>query len=108
RVDVNADGPLIELRYIHHLVDRLHGIDIGRTGSIKFVEFRGNDLAYAVSSVAVVHTIVLDAQPPDKNGHPTVLTTMVVNAAMLADVPAENHAFKKIITKDQIAHVISL
>jgi len=43
----------------------------------------------------------------DGSGHPTVLIAMIVDAAVLADVPAESHTFKQSVPKDEIASVIA-
>src|SRR5437879_4857101 len=77
-------------------------------GGIEVVKFGGDNVASARGGVAVDHAIILDAQAADGRGHPAILVAMIVDAAVLADVPAKRHAFKQIVAENEIARVISL
>ena len=104
---MHADGAVIELREIHDFVDRLDGIDVGGVGGIHVNGVGGDEMAGGVGSVAVVDSIVLDAESADGDGHPTVLVAMIVNAAALANFPAYGHALEEIVFEDEIARVIA-
>src|SRR5690349_900196 len=45
RIDVDADGALVEFRHVHHFMDRFHGIDIGGMRGVEIVELGGDDAA---------------------------------------------------------------
>ena len=47
RVDVDADGALVEFRQIQNLMNRFERIDVDGVGAIHFVDFGGNDFAGA-------------------------------------------------------------
>jgi len=104
---VDADGALVEFGEIDDFVDRLHGIDVGGMSSVEIVELGGNDVAGALCVVAVIDAIVLDAEAAYGRGHPTILAAVIVDAAVLADVPAEGHALEQIVAEDEVARVIS-
>lgn len=104
---MDADGTLIKFGEIHDLVNRLHGIDKGRMGGVQFVNVGGGDVAVASGGIDFLDAIVADVKAADGSGHPTVLIAMIVDAAVLADVPAESHAFKESIFEDEIASVIA-
>jgi hypothetical protein len=107
-IDVNADGALVEFGEVHDFVDGLHGIDVGGMSGVEIVKFGGNDMTGTFSGVAVVHTIILYTQAADGRGHPAILSAMIVNAAVLPDVPAKRHALEENVAEDEIARVISL
>jgi hypothetical protein len=107
-IDVNADGALAEFGQVKNLVDGFERIDISRMSGVHFVDVGGDDVACAVGSVAVIHAEILDFQAADRSGHPTVLVAMIVDAAGLADFPADGHAFENVIFEDEIAGVVSL
>lgn len=75
--------------------------------AIHFVNLRGNDFARAAARVLVLDAEVLNLQPADGSGHPAILVAMIVNAAVLADFPADGHALEKIVFENQIAGVIA-
>lgn len=104
---MDADGTLIKFGEVHDLVNRLHGIDEGRMGSVQFVNVGGGDGAVATGGIDFLDAIVADVKAADGRRHPTVLIAMIVDAAVLADVPAESHAFKQSVPKDEIASVIA-
>jgi hypothetical protein len=64
-------------------------------------------MTLAVGGVAIVDAIVLDAEAADRDGHPAVLVAMIVDAAALADFPADGHAFEESVFKNEIAGVIA-
>ena len=107
-IDVNADGALVEFGEVHDFVDRLHGIDVCGMSGVEIIELGGNNVAGPFCGVAVIDAIVLDAEAADGRGHPAVLAAVIVDAAVLADVPAKRHALEEIVAKDEIARVISL
>lgn len=107
RVDVDADGALVEIGQVQNLMDGLEGIYVDRMCGIHFVDFGGNDFASAAAGVFFIHTEILDLQPANGRGHPAVLIAMIVDAAVLANFPADGHALEKIVLENEIARVIS-
>src|SRR6266481_4130151 len=107
-VNVDADGALVEFGEIQNLMDGLKRVDVRGMSGVHFVDVRGNDTASPVSGVAIIHAEILDLQPADGRGHPAVLTAMVVNAAGLADLPANGHALEDFVLKDEVARVVAL
>jgi hypothetical protein len=106
-INVDADGTLVEFEEIENLMDGLEGIDIGGMGGVHFVNVGGDDATLAVGGIALVDAEVLDLQTANGSGHPTVLVAMVVNAAGLADFPADGHALEDIVLENEIAGVVS-
>jgi hypothetical protein len=107
-VDVDADRALVEFGEIEDLMDGLERVDVGGMGSVHFVNFGGDDAAGAVGSVAIVHAKVLDLQAADGGGHPTILAAVIVDAAGLANFPADGHAFEDFVFEDEVAGVVAL
>ena len=81
---------------IQHLVHRFERIDVGGVRRVHFVDVGGDDVTGAVGGVAIVHAKVLHFQAADRRGHPTILVAMIVDAAGLADLPADGHAFEDV------------
>jgi len=106
-IDVDADGALVEFGEIENLVDGFERIDIGGMGGVHFVDVGGDDATRAVGGVALIDAEILDLQPADGGGHPTVLVAMIVDAAELADFPADGHAFKDAVFEKEIAGVVA-
>jgi hypothetical protein len=106
-INVNTDGTLLEFREIENLVDRFERIDIGRMGSVHFVDVGGDDATRTVGGVALLDAKILDLQPADGSHHPAVLVTMIVDAAELADFPADGHTFEDVIFEYKIAGVVA-
>src|SRR5713226_1688574 len=102
---MDADGALVKLSQVHDFVHRLDGVHISGVRSVEIVGIGGNNAACAVSGVAPAHAIVLNPEPANGRGHPTILIAMVVDAAVLADFPANRHALEEIILENQIARV---
>ena len=75
--------------------------------AVHLVDFRGNDFAGAAACVFLFDAKILDFQTADGCGHPTILIAMIVNAAVLADFPADGHALEEIILENEIAGVIA-
>ena len=106
RIDVNADGALIKFGQVQDLVDGLEGIYVDGMRAVHFVDFRGNDFAGAAGGIFFVDAKILDFQAADGGGHPAVLIAMIVDAALLADFPADRHTLEETIFENEIAGVI--
>jgi hypothetical protein len=106
RVHVDAHGALIEFRQIQNLMNRFQGIHVNGMRSVHLVDFCRNDFAFAAGSVFVFHAEILDFQTAHGGGHPAVLVAMIVNAAGLADFPADGHALEEFVFENEIACVI--
>ena len=76
--------------------------------AVHFVDFRGNNFASAAGSVFLFDAKILDFQTADGSGHPAILVAMIVDAAVLADFPADGHALEEIVFENEIAGVIAL
>src|SRR5258708_29179390 len=74
---------------------------------IHVVDVGGNDVACAADGVALVDSEILHAEPPDGRRHPAILIAVIVDAAELADFPADGHALENIVLENEIAGVIS-
>src|SRR3984957_17070683 len=102
---MNAYGALIKFRRVDHFMNGLEWIDVGRMGGVHYVGVSGNDLAGAARRIAMVDMIILHAQAAHRHGHPAILITMVMHAAMLANFPADGHALEYFVFENQVAGV---
>jgi hypothetical protein len=89
-------------------MDRLEWIYVDGMGAVHFVDFCGDDFAGAAGGIFFVDAEILDFQAADGRGHPTVLVAMIVDAAVLADLPADGHALEELVSENEIARVIPL
>src|SRR5262249_24299783 len=94
RVHVNAHCAAVELRQIDYLVHGLDGIHCGGMVRVHVKGIGGHEPTGGVSGVASLHAEVLHTQAADRHRHPAVLIAVVVDAARLADVPADGHGFE--------------
>jgi hypothetical protein len=106
-VDVDADGALIEFRQVQNLMNGFEGIDVNGMSAVHLVDFRGSDFAGAAGGVFLFDAKILDFQPADGSGHPAILIAMIVDAAVLADFPADGHALEEIIFENEIPCVVA-
>jgi hypothetical protein len=106
-IDVDAYGALIKFRQVQDLVNGLEGIYVNGMGSVHFVDFRGNDFAGATGGVFFIDAEILNFQAAYGSGHPAVLIAMIVDAAVLADFPADGHALEEVVFENEIARVIA-
>ena len=104
-INVHADGALVEFRQVHDFVYRFDRIHIGGMRGVEIVGIRGNNFARAVNGVAAVHAIILNAEPADGRGHPAILIAVIVDAAELADFPADGKSANSAASKIGRAHV---
>jgi len=88
-------------------VDGLERIYVDGMNGIHFVDFCGDDFAGAAGGIFFIDAKILDFQAADGSGHPTVLIAMIVDAAVLADFPADGHALEELIFENEVARVIS-
>jgi hypothetical protein len=110
-INVDADGALIVFGQIQNLVDGFEGVHVGGMHGVHFVDIGGSEMARTavlVSRVAILDAKILDLEAADRGGHPAVLVTMIVDAAELADFPADRHAFEDVVLEDQVARVTAL
>jgi hypothetical protein len=107
-IDVDAYGALLKFRQVQDLMDGLERIYVDRMRAVHFVDFGGDDFAGSAGRVFFFDAEILDFQPADRSGHPAVLVAMIVDAAVLANFPANGHTLEKIVFENQIPRVISL
>src|SRR6266699_3774426 len=106
-VHMNADGALVEFREIQNLMHGFERVDVGRMRGVHFVDVGRNNAASSERAIAPVNAEILDFKAADGRGHPAILIAMVVNAAVLADLPANGHAFEDFVLEDEIAGVVA-
>jgi hypothetical protein len=106
-IDVNADGALLEFRQIQDLMNGFERIYVDGVSPVHLVDFRRNDLTSAAGGVFFFDAKILDFQAPDGSGHPAVLIAMIVDAAVLADFPANSHTLEEVVLENEIAGVIA-
>ena len=104
---MNAGGALVELRKIEHLMDRLFALNGPGMVVIHDVGRAGREAAGAGGGILAVDAEILDAELADGDGHPAILSAMIVNAAGLADFPADGHDFEEFAFVDQITGVMA-
>lgn len=107
RVDMNAGGALIELRKIQNLMDRFFALHSARMSAVHIVKNAGSEAAGAAIAIFFLHAKILDPQFPNGHGHPAILAAMIVNAASLANFPANGHDFEKIALENQVPRVMA-
>jgi hypothetical protein len=106
-INVDAYGALLEFRQIQDLMDGLERIYVDGMDGVHLVDFGGNDFAGAAGRIFFFDAKILDFQAADRRGHPTVLITVIVDAAMLAHFPADGHTLEDVVLENEIARVIS-
>ncbi len=108
RVDVNADGALVEFGKIQNLVHGFERVDVRGMRCVHVVNVGREDVTNGcrVHRVLIGDAEILDAQFSDWRGHPAILVAMIVHAAGLSDFPADGHAFKDVVFENQVARVI--
>ena len=74
--------------------------------AVHFIDFGGNDFAGAAGGVFFFDAEILDFQAAYRGGHPAVLITVIVDAAVLSYFPADGHALEEIVFENEIASVI--
>jgi hypothetical protein len=106
RVDVEADGALVELAGVENTMYRLEGIDGAGMRGVHLDGVGGLDRALAKGKILVKHAKILDQQTADGDGHPTILVFVVVHGAGLADLPADGEQLIDRSFIDQVAGVV--
>ena len=89
RVDVEADGALVEFAGVEDAMHGLQRIDCAGMRGIHFDGVGGLDRALAKGKILMNHVKILDQQTADGDGHPTILVFVVVHGTGLADLPAD-------------------
>ena len=87
-------------------MDGLERIDVHGMRAVHFVDFGGDDFAGTAGCIFFFDAKILDFQAADRRGHPAVLIAMIVDAAVLADFPADGHALEELVFENEIAGVI--
>jgi hypothetical protein len=104
-IDVDADSALIEFRKIQNLVNRFERIDVSGMPSIHFVNVGGSEVARVFRSVVLLDAEILYFEAANGCGHPAILVAMIVDAAELADFPADGHTFEHVVLENKVAGV---
>ncbi len=107
-VDVDADGALIVFGKIQDLVDGFERIDVGGVRRVHLINVGSDEIACSAMfsiGVTILDTEVLHFEAADRRGHPTILVAMIVDAAELADFPADSHALEHVVLENQVAGV---
>jgi hypothetical protein len=106
RVDVDADGTLVEVAGIEDAVDGLLRIDGARLRDIHLDSFGGLDGGFPEGEVLMEDVKIFDEQAANGDGHPAILVAVVVHGTGLADFPADGDEFVERSFIDQIAGVV--
>ena len=104
-IDVDADSALLKFGQIQNLVNRFERIHVGRMRRIHFVRVGGSEVTGVFRGVVLLDAEILYFQAADRCRHPTILVAMIVDAAELADFPADGHTFEHIVLENQVAGV---
>lgn len=104
---MDAGGALIEFGEIQNLVHRLLALHGSGMIVIHGVRRAGADAAGAGNGILALDVKILDKQSADRNGHPAILPAMIVNAADLANFPADGHNFEEITLENEIPRVMA-
>ncbi len=84
-------------------MDRFERVHVGGMGGVHLVDVGGSEVAGAfvlTGGVVVFHPKVLHFEAADRSGHPTVLVAMIMDAAELADLPADGHALEQVVLEN--------
>ncbi len=106
RIDVQADGTLVEFAGIQHTMHGLLRIDGAGLGDIHLDDLGGLQFAAAGGDVLLYDMEILHLQAADGHRHPTVLIAMVVDGTGLTDLPTDGQQFIERSLVDQIAGVV--
>jgi hypothetical protein len=106
RVDVEADGALVEVARIEDAMHGLKGIDGAGMRRVHLDGVSRLDFAFAEGKILVKHAKILDQQTADGDGHPTVLVFVIVHGAGLADLPTNGDQLIKRSFIDQVTGVV--
>ncbi len=106
-VDVKAGGALVEFGKIENLMNGLFALDGAGMVVVHVVGDARRNVAGAAGVVLIFNAEILDAQFADGHGHPAILSAMIVNAAELADFPANRDDFEEAAFEDEIPRVMA-
>ncbi len=106
-VDVKAGGALVEFGKIENLMNGLFALDGAGMVVVHVVGDARRNVAGAAGVVLIFNAEILDAQFADGHGHPAILSAMIVNAADLADFPANRDDFEEAAFEDEIPRVMA-
>ena len=104
-IDVDADSALLKFGQIQNLVNRFERIHVGGMRRIHFVRVGGSEVTSVFRGVVLLDAEILYFQAADRGRHPAILVAMIVNAAELADFPADGHTFEHVVPENQVAGV---
>jgi hypothetical protein len=104
-IDVDADSALLKFGQIQNLVNRFERIHIRGMRRIHFVRVGGSEVTSVFRGVVLLDAEILYFQAADRSRHPAILVAMIVDAAELADFPADGHTFEHVVLENQVAGV---
>ena len=107
-VDVNAGGALIEFGEIEDLMDRFFALHGAGMIVVHVIGNAGRDTASAAGVILILDAKILNAEFANRYSHPTILPAMIVNAAGLANFPADGEHFEEAALIDEIPRVVAL
>ena len=88
----------------------MHGferIDIGGMGGVHDIDVGRCEIAGELGGVVILDAKVLHFEAADRRGHPAILVAVIVDAAELADFPADGHALEDRVLENEIAGVVA-
>jgi hypothetical protein len=108
RVDVQADGSLIKLGQVEHLVHRFFGVYFGGQESMNVERVCGLQTTKPGGGILIDDPEVLHSKLAGRNSHPAVLIVVVVYLRGLPYFPANCYQLEQIILEYQISRVVVL
>lgn len=106
RIDVQADGTLVELAGIDDAMYRIGGVDRTRMGDIHLHGVERFQPAMPSRQILINKVEILYLEPAKWDCHPAVLIAMIMNGAGLTDLPANGHQLVKWSAINQIAGIV--
>src|SRR5579864_1748401 len=106
RIDVQADGTLVELAGIDDSMHRIGGVDRTGMGDVHLDGIKRFQLAKPSRQILINKMEIFYLEPAEWDCHPAVLVAMIVNGAGLTDLPANGHQFVKWSAINQITRVV--
>ena len=106
RIDVEADGPIVELARVEYAMHGVGGIDGAGIGRVHLFDIFRLEIADAGGQILMDGVKIFNLQAAYGDGHPAVLVAVVMHGAGLADLPADGEQLIDRSFIDQVAGVV--
>jgi len=105
-VDVECDRSGGEGRRVDQKMNWLAGINLGGVAGVDDVAVRRGEFTEAGRGVQTDDVVVLHLYLAKSDTHPAALIRVVVNPALVPDLPTESHEIKERRVEDEISSVV--